>query len=162
MACWDDWAPALLRPAVQAFPVEEPLPEHASEIVPPEPLYVAQTELGEASNRNTEAQGYTMWRSRAECTAAMTDQPQVQRQSPDHTHAIGFVDQSGLTPSLFTVPNQLDTRDVDNDSDNASSVFGHSICGDSVGRSVHEDQEEELEQRQVSDRCLHRSRGEVY
>ena len=118
---WDGWAPAFLRPAVQAFPVEEPLPEHASEIVPPEPLYVAQTELGEASNRNTEAQGYTMRRSRAECTAAMTDQPQVQRQSPDHTHAIRVLDQSGRRPSLFTFPKQSDTRYVDNECENAGS-----------------------------------------
>ena len=110
MACWDDWAPALLLPAVQAFPVEETLPEHASEIVPPEPLYVAQTELGEASTRNTEAQGDTMRRFRAECTAATTNQHQVQCQSPDHTHAIRVLDQSGRRPSLFTSPKQSDTN----------------------------------------------------
>jgi len=162
MACWDDWAPALLRPAVQAFPVEEPLPEHASEIVPPEPLSVAQTELGEASNRNTEAQGYTMWRSRAECTAAMTDQPQVQRQSPDHTHAIRVLDQSGRKPSLFTVPKQSDTRNVENESENAGSDVEYSISGDTTGTSDPAESEGELEQPQsqtgvltaVSEKCI--------
>ena len=164
MACWDDWAPAFLRPAVQAFPVEEPLPEHASEIVPPEPLYVAQTELGEASTRNTEAQGYTMRQRRAECTAAMTNQPQVQRQSPDHTHAIRVVDQSGRKPSLFTVPKQSDTRNVDNESGNAGSDFEYSISGDTTGTSVPAESEEELEQPQsqtgvltaVSEKCTAR------
>ena len=110
-------------------------------------LCVAQTELGEASNRITEAQDDTMRQRRAECTAAMTNQPQVQRQSPDHTHAIGVVDQSGRTPSLFTVPNQSDTRDVENDSENAGRVFGYSICGDSVGTSVHEDPQSQSQSR---------------
>jgi len=135
-----------------SFSQKDSCPEPASE----EPgqlvnyyYYYYQQKIGAAGlPRITEEQDDTMRQRGAWVTAATTNQPQAQCQSPDHTHAIGFVDQSGLTPSLFTVPNQLDTRDVDNDSDNASSVFGHSICGDSVGRSVHEDQEEELEQRQ--------------
>ena len=34
----------------------------------------------------------------------------LQRQSPDHTHAIRVLDQSGRRPSLFTSPKQSDTN----------------------------------------------------
>ena len=96
-----------------SFPQKDSCPEPASE----EPgqlvnyYYYYQQKIGAAGlPRITEEQDDTMRQRGAWVIAATTNQPQAQCQSPDHTHAIRVLDQSGRRPSLFTSPKQSDTN----------------------------------------------------